>query len=97
MSIVTLGSIGFFLFVPHVLMVATIPMDFATRKAAASAAGFIDMFAYVGAAITGIGSGWLIDTYGWSAALTFWMASAFVASVCMMTLWRYRPPAEKYA
>ncbi len=35
--------IGALTFGPHVLLVSTIPMEFATRKAASSATGFIDV------------------------------------------------------
>ena len=60
-SLICLLVIGFMTYGPHVLMVGAVPMDFGTRKAAASVAGFIDCFGYIGAALTGIGSGWFVD------------------------------------
>ena len=42
-------------------------MDYGTRKAASSATGFIDGVGYIGAAVTGILSGWLTDAWGWDA------------------------------
>jgi len=91
-----LATIGFFTYGPHVVMVATIPMDFGTRKAASSAVGLIDGLGYVGATLTGIISGWLIDNYSWDAAFNFWVASAFIATGLMAILWRYKPSREKY-
>jgi sugar phosphate permease len=91
-----LMAIGFFTYGPHVTMVATCPMDFGTRKAAASAAGFIDGVGYIGAALTGIVSGYLVDNYGWDTAFYLWMGGALAAAVLMLLLWQYRPQTGEY-
>lgn len=91
LSLACLVFIGFMTFGPHVLIVTSMPMDFGTRKAAASAAGFIDGWGYVGAALTGVASGWLIDTFNWNAAFYFWIAGAFAAAILMLTIWKYKP------
>lgn len=96
LSLILLMMIGFMLFGPHVLMVTTMPMDYGTRKAAASATGFIDGWGYIGAAITGVASGWLIDTFGWNAAFNFWVLSAIVAAILMLMLWGYKPTKKKF-
>jgi len=96
LSFICLLVIGFMTYGPHVLMVGTIAMDFGTRKAAASAAGFIDCFGYIGAALTGIGSGLLIDKYSWNAAFYFWIAGAFIAALLMALLWNYKPTKGGY-
>ncbi|UCF59387.1 MAG: MFS transporter, partial [Candidatus Bathyarchaeota archaeon] len=96
LGLVCLAAIGYFTYGPHVTMVAAIPMDFGTRKGASSATGFIDGLGYVGAALAGVVSGWLIDNYSWDAAFNFWIASAFIAAGLMATFWRYKPPREKY-
>jgi sugar phosphate permease len=64
-------------------------MDYGTRKAASSATGFIDGVGYIGAAVTGILSGWLTDARGWDAAFYLWIAGAIVAGVLMLLLWNY--------
>jgi len=81
---------------PHVLIVSILPMDLGTRKASSSVAGFIDGFGYIGAGLTSVFSGWLIDTYNWDAAFYFWVFSAIVASALMVTLWKYKPEKRKY-
>jgi OPA family glycerol-3-phosphate transporter-like MFS transporter len=96
LSLLCLLLIGFMTYGPHVLIVGTLPMDCGTRKAAASTAGFIDCFGYIGAALTGVGSGWLVDNYGWNATFYFWVAGAVVAAIVMLTLWNYRPTKGKY-
>ena len=95
-SLMVLIIVGFMLFGPHVLMVTAMPMDYGTRKAAASATGFIDGLGYIGAAITGMGSGWLIDNFGWNAAFNFWAFSGVLATLLMFLLWNYKPIEGKY-
>lgn len=96
MGLVFLTVIGFMTYGPHVLMVTTMPMDFGTRKAAASAAGFIDGWGYIGAAITGVGSGFLIDHFGWNAAFYFWVLGALGAAIIMTRIWNYGAIKGKY-
>jgi sugar phosphate permease len=86
-GLVCLAVIGFCTYGPHVLMVGHAAQDFAGRKAAASAAGFIDGFGYMGAAMTGVFTGWLIDNYSWTAAFWYWIIAALVAAIVMVTLW----------
>ncbi len=95
-SLAVLLFIGFFTYGPHVMMVAGLPMDLGTRKAAASATGFIDGVGYVGAAFTGIGTGFLIDMFGWNAAFYFWVISAIVAGILMLLIWGCKPIMGKY-
>ncbi len=96
LSLICLMFIGFMTYGPHVMMVTSMPMDFGTRKAAASAAGFIDGWGYVGAALTGVASGWLIDAFSWDAAFYFWILCAFIAGILMLTLWKYKPKKGEY-
>lgn len=95
-SLICLIVIGFTTYGPHVMICATIPMDYASRKAAASAAGFIDGFGYFGASLTGVISGFLVDHYGWNAAFYFWVVGVFLAIVLMSFQWKYRPEKGKY-
>jgi len=95
-GLVILLFIGFFTFGPHVLIVGAIPMDFGSRKAASSATGFIDGFGYIGAAITGVGSGFLADNYGWGSAFIFWMIGALLAAIFMLIMWNALPKTKKY-
>ncbi len=86
-SLVCLAVIGFCTYGPHVLMVGHAAQDFAGRKAAASAAGFIDGWGYIGAAMTGVFTGWLVENYGWGAGFYYWIIAAVVAGLIMVTLW----------
>ncbi len=95
-GLLVLMAIGFFTYGPHVAMVAACPMDFGTRKAAASAAGFIDGVGYIGAAVTGVVSGYLVDNYGWNTAFYMWLGGALAAAALMLLLWNYRPKPREY-
>ncbi|HBD07651.1 MAG TPA: hypothetical protein DCZ69_05275 [Syntrophobacteraceae bacterium] len=86
-SLFCLAVVGFCTYGPHVLMVGHAAQDFAGRKAASSAAGFIDGFGYIGAAMTGVFTGWLVENFGWAAGFYYWIIAALVAAFIMVALW----------
>ncbi len=96
LSFIILGCIGFCVLGTQVILIGAVPMDFGTRKAAGAAAGFIDFFGYIGAGMTGIISGLLVDKIGWVAAFWFWIIAAFISSAICSSLWAYKPPPGKY-
>lgn len=96
LSLLCLLIVGFMTYGPHVLIVGIMPMDFGTRKASSSVTGFVDGFGYIGAGLTGIFSGWLVDNYSWNTAFYFWVISAIIASTLMLTLWKYKRKKGRY-
>jgi sugar phosphate permease len=96
LNFIILGMIGFCVLGTQVILIGAVPMDFGTRKAAGSAAGFIDFFGYIGAGMAGVFSGALTDAWGWGAAFWFWIISAFISSAICFILWSYKPPVGKY-
>jgi sugar phosphate permease len=96
LGLITLAAIGFAVFGAHILIVAAAPMDFGTRKAAASATGFIDGWGYLGAGLQGIGTGLLVDHRGWDAGFTFWITCAFLGAGLMALVWRHKPSRQEY-
>lgn len=68
-------SFGVFAFGTHILLVASIPADFGSHKAASSITGFIDAMEYFGAGWTGLGDR-LFDREVWLECrfllLDFW-------------------------
>jgi len=95
-QLIFLLCIGFTTFGPHVLIVTAIPMDFGSRKAASSVTGFIDGFGYIGAAITGVGSGFLMQHYGLNATFSFWIIGAIIGGLLMLIMWNVIPKVRKY-
>ena len=88
-SLIILLFIGFFTFGPHVLIVAALPADLGSRKAASSVTGFIDAMGYAGASLTGVGTGYLIDNFSWDAAFYFWISGAILAAGMMIFVWKH--------
>ncbi|MBY8989912.1 MAG: MFS transporter [Candidatus Lokiarchaeota archaeon] len=88
--------IGILNFAPHALLVSTIPMEFATRKAASAATGFIDGWGYIGAAITTFTSGALIDTAGSWAAFLLWVIIALIGGLVLLLDWKSLPERKEY-
>jgi len=66
-------------------MVGTMPMDYATEKAASSAAGFIDSLGYLGATVGGIGTGLIIDYFSWDKVFIFYGISIFLSLLCLFS------------
>ncbi len=89
-SLIILLFIGFFTFGPHILMVAAIPADFGSRKAASSVTGFIDAMGYLGASLTGVGTGYLIEKIGWDAGFYFWIFGAIFSAIMTLLIWIYK-------
>jgi sugar phosphate permease len=89
-SLIILLLIGFFTFGPHILLVAAIPADFGSRKAASSVTGFIDAMGYLGASLTGVGTGYLIEKFSWNAAFYFWIFGAVFAAIMTLLIWIYK-------
>ena len=90
LSLIILLVIGFFTFGPHILLVAAIPIDLGSRKAASSVTGFIDGMGYVGAALTGVGTGFLIEKYNWNVAFYFWISGAVFAAIMVLFIWIFK-------
>ena len=71
-----LAAVGFCTYGPDMMMCQTMAMDIATRKATATAGGFIDAAGSLGAALTVALSGYLVDVVGWNQAMYLWAAGA---------------------
>jgi sugar phosphate permease len=95
LSLVLLAITGFLTFGPHMLIVTALPMDLGTKERASSAAGFIDGMGYIGASLTGVGTGLLIDYINWDAAFYFWISGAIISAVFMLVLWGYERKRQK--
>lgn len=88
-GLMLLICIGFLTFGPHMLLVTALPADLGTRKATSSVTGFIDSIGYLGAGLTGVGSGYLIERFSWDAAFYFWMSGSVLSAGMMLVLWRH--------
>jgi sugar phosphate permease len=92
-ALVLLAGIGFFLYGPHLLMGATLAIDLGTPGAAGTASGLIDALGYAGAAVSGVGTAWARDAWGWDGAFALWIGAAVGAALLMAVLWKVKPEA----
>ena len=88
-SVVVLILSGFFLYGPHVFLVSTFPSRFIDKKIVASATGFIDGMAYVGAIIVGVLVPFLlqISNNNWNIVFLSWSSMCLV--IIILVLWSY--------
>ncbi|MFA6457337.1 MAG: MFS transporter [Bacteroidota bacterium] len=85
-----LGFIGFCTFGPDTLISATAAMDFGSRKASSTAAGFINGLGSIGAALSGVLVAWISVAFGWSEVFYFLMLATFACGVLQMFMWNAR-------
>jgi OPA family glycerol-3-phosphate transporter-like MFS transporter len=76
-------------------------MDFGGRKAAATAAGLFDGMQYLASSLVGLGMGWVLDHWGWSAWPWVPVPFALIGAAIISQLWNVSPrrsaPAVKAA
>jgi sugar phosphate permease len=88
---VLLGVIGFFTYGPQLLIATVAPLDFGSKRLAASANGLIGLFGYIGATFSSIGTGIFVDRWGWGGGAFFWAACAVVGGVLTLFMWKAKP------
>lgn len=85
---VCLSGIGLFTAGPLIFIGGLCAVESTSKKVAAAATGFCGVFGYLGAMISGIGTGYFVDNYGWQSALWFWIISAFLCIVFLIPVYR---------
>lgn len=86
-----LGVIGFFTYGPQLLIATVAPLDFGSKRLAASANGLIGLFGYVGATISGVGTGAVVDKWGWGGGAFFWALCAIAGGILSLFMWKAKP------
>ncbi len=76
-----LSTVGLFAYGPHGLLVGVVAMDLVPREMSGRAAGILDAFGYLGAMVTGAGTGWLAQHHGWPAVFPVWSASLLLCAL----------------
>lgn len=75
----------------HSMLSGTASMDFGGKRAAATATGMFDGMQYLGGAAVGVGVGWMLDNFGWSAWAPSMIGFAGIGAILMIKLWNARP------
>jgi sugar phosphate permease len=83
-----LAAAGFCIYGAQVILVGTAPADLARRGTSAAAAGFVNFFGYIGAALVGdFVTGYLKDRYEWEVVIRVWAGWALLAAIMVAVLW----------
>jgi len=91
LNLVLFGFIGFFVYVP-VMFSGVVALDLTSKKAQATAAGFVGCFGYVGGrVIQSVGIAYLAQRHGWDAALWALMGCIVLGIILLSFLWGVRP------
>jgi len=88
------GIVGFFVY-PPVMLLGVTGLDFSSKKAVGTAAGFIGLFGYIGRTVQGKGIGTLAERYGWNSALYAILACTLAGIVLLAWTWKLKPRAMK--
>ncbi len=84
-----LVAVGFVVYGPQML-VGVAAADFASKKAAATATGLTGTFGYLGSAVCGVGTGLIVDKWGWDGGFIFFIASAVMGTLLFVLTWTHR-------
>lgn len=84
------AAIGFFIY-PPVMLLGVSGLDFTSKKAVGTAAGFIGFFGYVGRAFQGKMLGVLADGPGWDAGLQFLGICLLLGIILLGFTWNLKP------
>jgi sugar phosphate permease len=90
LDFVFLGLIGIFTYGPQMLIGGLCAVESSSKKVASAATGFTGSFGYVGAMLSGVGTGTVIDKFGWNGALYFWIASAVLCMLILLPMWNHK-------
>ncbi len=88
LDFILLGVIGFFTYGPQLLIATVAPLDFGSKRLAASANGLIGLFGYVGATLSSVGTGIFVDKWGWGGGAMFWGLCAIAGGVLGLFMWK---------
>ena len=84
------GIVGFFIY-PPVMLLGVTGLDFSSKKAVGTAAGFIGLFGYLGRTVQGKALGAMAEKYGWDAALYAILGSTFSGILLLSFTWKLGP------
>ncbi len=83
---------GVFVFGPQML-IGIAAAEFCHYQAAGTATGFVSLFAYVGAAISGYPIGYITQHYGWDAFFGVLVVCASMLILLLATMWSAKKPS----
>jgi sugar phosphate permease len=86
----SLALVGFFIYGPQMMLAGVASADTGGSQVAAAAVGVTGVFSYLGATISSIGTGVILDVSGWGGGFVFWTCCSLVACILLIPLWNVR-------
>ena len=87
MEYIYISAIGVFTCGPQVLIGGLSAVESSSKKVASAVTGFCGMFGYIGAILSGVGTGYVIQNFSWNGAINFWILSALISlAICLVLL-----------
>ncbi len=83
---VFLAMAGFFIYGPQALIGIT-AANLATKRAAATAAGFTGLFGYASTLVSGVGLGYVVQNYGWNMGFGLLLAIGAIGTFMFILAW----------
>lgn len=83
-----ISAIGVFTCGPQVLIGGLSAVESSSKKVASAVTGFCGMFGYIGAILSGVGTGFIINKFSWNSAINFWILSALISLIICIILWQ---------
>ena len=93
-----LAIVGFFVY-PPVMMLGVMGLDFTSKKAVGTAAGFIGMFGYMGRTVQAKGFGWMADhftplygkEFAWELVIYAILGCTLMSIILLSFSWNVKP------
>ncbi|MDR1233614.1 MAG: MFS transporter [Holosporales bacterium] len=89
LSSVCMMCLGFLITGPQIL-IGVAATDFSSKKAAATASGFTGTLGYAGTAVSGFGTGYLADNFGWESVFCAIIIAALASAILLIMTWNKR-------
>jgi len=91
-KLVPFALIGFFLYGPQALLGIASTQQ-ATPRAAASAGGVLGILGYLSTIVSGVGFGWMAQSFGWTSVYVTMLSCAVAGGLVVALMWK--APAEQ--
>lgn len=82
-----IALIGAFTYGPQMMIGGLCAVESSSKKVASAATGFTGSFGYLGAVLSATGTGFMVDKFGWSGALWYWVLSAVICIIICIFLY----------
>lgn len=95
LDFICVALVGMFTAGPQMLIGGICAVESSSKKVASASIGFTGLFGYIGATLSAVGTGYMVDNLGWQGAIIFWGTSAFICLIICLILSFYEKKTKK--